>query len=326
MEILINSYPRIHISLLDMTAAGYRLFGGIGFAIDALPIELVTRASSTLDINSLASAGYSAGEISKISERLHAISKKGNFFKKFFLESITKHARHSGLGTGTQLMLSLTEALLALNGTTNRETIQEFSGRGGASGVGIQTYFDGGLVLDIGRPRRGVAPVFLPSNCAGQMNERPYAIGRIGQVPWLCGIFVPNDVPPIDAATERSFFERFTPAPPAEVHQTVYDAIFGIYGGAASLDAPSFSAAINSIQQLHWKRNEIHLHGGSITRYMSELRDMGASAVGMSSFGPCLYYFGGETESIANRLHNKYPGTISICTTIRQTGRIFHVR
>ncbi|WP_369510459.1 GHMP family kinase ATP-binding protein, partial [Escherichia coli] len=70
-------------------------------------------------------------------------------------------ATHVGMGSGTGIRLACIEALLALNEVSlPQEELVRLSERGGTSGIGIKTYFDGGLVLDLGvrNDNAGYAP------------------------------------------------------------------------------------------------------------------------------------------------------------------------
>ena len=70
---------------------------------------------------------------------------------------------HVGMGSGTAIRLGVLEGLFCINQRTmsRKELIQE-SNRGGTSGIGINTYFSGGLVLDLGVQNND--DVFLPSS------------------------------------------------------------------------------------------------------------------------------------------------------------------
>lgn len=326
MQITITSYPRIHISLLDLTSKGHRLYGGIGFSFNGLSISFEITSTSKLDIDAFEGVGYSTKEIDAIRRQLTQISTKHGFNRSIALKSVSPHFRHSGLGTGTQVRMALTEALSHCNGRFDQETISRLAGRGGASGVGVHTYFDGGLVLDIGRPRRSEDAAFLPSNKSENPDERPLKLGHVSSIPWACGIFLPMDVPCIHADAEEAFFKTATPAPEADVYKAVYEAVFGVYGGAASSDFDAFTKGINNLQNLHWKKSEILLHRGLIDGYIKEIKELGAQAVGMSSFGPCIYFFGKNTEDLTGILRSKYPNSISLCTTVRLGGRAIYVR
>ncbi len=54
-------------------------------------------------------------------------------------------------------------------------------------------------------------------------------------------------------------------------------------------DLDSFGYAVNTIQNIGFKKIELKLQNHFIKDLMDSLRSAGASAVGMSSFGPTVY-------------------------------------
>jgi beta-ribofuranosylaminobenzene 5'-phosphate synthase len=67
------------------------------------------------------------------------------------------------MGSKTALLLSMIEALSLLAGCDlSPSKLVELSGRGGTSGVGVSSYFSGGMIFDLGRPNDNLP--FVPSS------------------------------------------------------------------------------------------------------------------------------------------------------------------
>src|SRR5690606_11611590 len=100
---------------------------------------------------------------------------------------------HRGFGSGTALRLACIEGLFAINdrALTADEAIV-LSKRGGTSGIGISTYFSGGLVVDLGVGWDDTAN-FVPSAVAS-VKRVPLVLGRVEMPDWTVGICVPRDV------------------------------------------------------------------------------------------------------------------------------------
>jgi beta-ribofuranosylaminobenzene 5'-phosphate synthase len=64
----------------------------------------------------------------------------------------------------------------------------------------------------------------------------------------------------------------------------------------AESDLSSMAAAINSIQDHSWKRNEINLYGNHVKDIMQCGRADGALMAGMSSIGPGIFFIGGDPQ------------------------------
>lgn len=87
--------------------------------------------------------------------------------------------QHCGLGSKTSLLLSVVKLAFIINDIpVTPEEIVYFSGRGGTSGIGINTFFSGGIITDSGHdedsPRN-----FAPSSSRSQNEKKPKIISKI---------------------------------------------------------------------------------------------------------------------------------------------------
>ena len=199
---------------------------------------------------------------------------------------------HYGMGTGTSIRLACLEGLVYLyQQSINRAKLVELSGRGGTSGIGINTYFDGGLIFDLGvRPD---SPRFEPSSIARQ-TSLPLVLNRLELPPLKIGLCIPNNIQPKSQQEEIDFFKKNTPIDQVESYKALYHCLFGFYAAIMDNDMEAMGKAIINIQKCDWKRRERDLYGKKLIKLEELLYQLGAVCVGMSSLGPMLYFFAQE--------------------------------
>lgn len=278
---------RVSVGLVGMSQDGYRINGGIGWAVEtpgmvtraetSRTFQLVDQRSSKLDERELA-ALLRVLEEAKISASLDsamAIQITGNLLP------------HRGQGGGTALRLAALESLFMLNRReVSRAELVKLSVRGGTSGVGVRTYFDGGFVFDIGhksadRPK--------PSHAWVNPNQ-PLNVVRFDMPHWQMGMCVPSWLPSITHAEESAFFASVLPISHHEVKDVLYHMIYGTLAAVAEDDLVTFTESIDAIQGTAWKAAEWARYGEELTQIAAELREAGARGIGMSSLGPTLYF------------------------------------
>lgn len=218
---------------------------------------------------------------------------------------------HFGMGSGTSLRLAAIEGVALINGLhlTKAEIISA-SKRGGTSGVGIYSYFEGGLICDLGRSNDG--DNFSPSS-AVQPDRLPLALPTVTLPEWPILLCIPRRISSKTQHEEIEFFQRTTPLSDTASFEASYLAFFGIYAAAAEGDYPAFCRSVNDIQHTAWKKAEWSEYGEPLAAICEALRVGGADCVGMSSLGPMIFCFAPhaklrELEQIAADYH---------CDTIR---------
>ena len=287
LDILIK--PRIHVSLISMHNSEYRINGGVGFSIASPKAKISIKKAKNFDISDLRIAPLSAEEgetLSKIVENAQdSLSINGNICVEIEGDLMT----HYGMGTGTSIRLACLEGLVRLyQQSINRVKLVELSGRGGTSGIGINTYFGGGLIFDLGvRPE---SPRFEPSSIARQ-TSLPLVLNRLELPPLKIGLCIPKNIQPKSQQEEIDFFNKNTPIDQIESYKALYHCLFGFYAAIMDNDMDAIRKAIINIQKCDWKRRERNLYGEKLVKLEKLLYQLGAMCVGMSSLGPMLYFF-----------------------------------
>jgi beta-ribofuranosylaminobenzene 5'-phosphate synthase len=198
--------------------------------------------------------------------------------------------RHVGLGSTTQLRLAIALGYSVLEGLrfdVYRAALE--AGRGFVSGVGLEVFHGGGLVVDSGRPARdGVVgePV--------RVEDLPRAIARV-PVPrdWRFVIIVPaGRRGPGEGPGERGVLARLEPEPPS-VRVGLRDALISLLVSVRRGDLEGFGRALEELDRaagMYFSR----VQGGRYCCWETEaaaveLSRAGGLGAGQSSWGPAAY-------------------------------------
>jgi beta-ribofuranosylaminobenzene 5'-phosphate synthase len=311
---------RVHLTLIDLARAGYRRNGGVGFGIAAPRSTLVFAPHPGVELRALASCGYLPTEISTLTERLERLMRQRQLMQGLRLAEVQLPTRHSGFGTGTAVALASLESLFLLNNqNVSPEFLRAHCGRGGASGIGLSSYFTGGFIFDAGR-RFNLAPI-VGSDATNEVAEPPLEIMRIAMADWPMGVLVPPGASTLSMEQEQAFFSRL-PLPAADVFEITYHALFGTLVAVQSCDYDAFCASINALQRCAWKRAEIDLYGQTVRACAEHLASIGCDAVAMSSIGPALIFWARDFDAAFAAAARQYGPSAVFRTHPDSTGRI----
>ena len=294
-QIVAEVRPRLHLGLISMHQGGARRNGGIGFAIEAPGVSLRFAPSERFLCDDRRARPLNDTESRQLGEVMEAAQRAYSLptCVSVFIEGAMP--THCGFGSGTGIRLACLEGLFAINGRElEQPEIISLSGRGGTSGIGINTYFHGGLVLDLG-VGAGSDAQFLPSSSA-VVHRMPLTLGRIDFPDWTIGLCIPRACRPKTQAEELDFFRRSTPLPQAASFEAAYHAVFGLYAAVAEADYGAFCQAVDVMQTTRWKQLERLEYGDDLERADRFLRSKGADCVGMSSLGPLLFFLASDHD------------------------------
>jgi beta-ribofuranosylaminobenzene 5'-phosphate synthase len=318
--ICIRAFPRIHVSLIAMHFGGYRQNGGVGFAVKDPQLQIDVAASSDWKVVCSARDSIDPHVLSYVHARL--IQAATEYDLKTFASVTVRSSEpsHSGLGSSTALVMAAVEGYLLLNGLApERNELIRLSGRGGTSGVGIYTYFSGGLSLDFGRSTTAGSP--FASSDDQISRARPLQVARTDLFVDSIGILLPKHIPRKSTLEEREFFERTCPLSKEATFETLYHSAMGVYAAAAERDYGKFCTALTNIQSCAWKSAEISLYGNDVWDCLNTVRECGADASGMSSLGPLVYFLARDQDRVCSLLAEKLPNWRVLTTTPQNAGR-----
>lgn len=321
-NISITAFPRIHITLIGMNANGHRINGGAGFAINNPELNFVFKKSEHFIFEDNRTCGFSINEKERLKRRIDKIKAEFSLNENIKCSLESEAPPHSGLGTSTITYLACIEALLKLNNYEYTEDlVRNISGRGGTSGIGIYSYFNGGFFLDIGRKRDSLENKFAPSSITENRRDLPLKLLESKMPEWEIFIFIPNFGFKSEEEEIR-FFNSACPIKSAETSEILYECIYGIAASIIEEDITTFGEAINNIQIKEWKQKETSLYQYNVQNLAQKLIEKGANYVGMSSLGPSIYFSVKDNNvkpTILDYLKNK---GILIQTKPNNTGRI----
>jgi beta-ribofuranosylaminobenzene 5'-phosphate synthase len=203
----------------------------------------------------------------------------------------------------------------------SQEDLQVLSGRGGASGVGVNSYFLGGLVGDSGRA--GSSAAFRPSSASASLAV-PKVLYRVDwPSQWQVAVMRLKNAVGISGNDEVEFFRRETPFPRAEAALAALALSFELPGCVMDRDFDGLRDCLSEIRGCGFKSREMLLQPLSMD-LISALEDNRLLAVAMSSFGPSVVVIGREGTNVAEILANVEGEWAVIDGGVCSSGRVIY--
>lgn len=301
-----------------MNYDGYRINGGIGFSIKEPSIYVEIEENNSLTIIDSRKISLTDKEIHEILYILRKIIEEYGLTIKAKFTITGNSLPHYGLGSNTAIYLSCIEGLLLLNKREYQHTdIINLSKRGGTSGIGINTYFKGGFVMDVGIKRE--QEILMPSSVSNS-RKKPLVIHHCKVPNWKIGICLPLGISNKSEEEEILFFQKSCPIDKNSVSNILYEALFGVTSSIVEHDYEIFSKSINTIQNTEWKKMERNIYE-ELFSLEDDIKKMGADYVGMSSLGPGLFFSGNNIDKIIKYLSSKHPDVLFYSTFLNNSGR-----
>lgn len=150
-NVTVTTPARLHLGFVDLGGALGRKFISAGVTIDGFSTELTIKAGKKFE---------STGPHSKRAlEFARALFEKWNLDGACVINVHQSIPEHSGLGSGTQLALSVGTGIAKLwNIDAGTVEIAQELGRGARSGIGVAAFEQGGMIVDGGRGSRTRVP------------------------------------------------------------------------------------------------------------------------------------------------------------------------
>jgi len=323
-EVEVRSYPRIHISLLEMNGGLGRVNGGLGFGIGS-PVNRI-RIRSARRSNIICNLKMDVEAIEYVRSIVNRVTNtKG--LPECEVEVLQALPSHQGLGCFTSMGLAVVEGIFVHNGVkyTNDEVVA-LAHRGGTSGVGISTYFEGRLAVDLGHETKlGDVENFTPSSFAWKRG-RALALSSIPMPLWPVLLLVPR-TRRISENEEKAFFRKVCPLPVDEVARTIRVCFFGILPTVMTQNYSRFCEMLKLLRNTFWKRSEIALYSRDTLDIMERAEEFGADAASMSSMGPLVYCFARKSrrKAIMDRLKKEFDLSMTGIAYPRNRGRYVRI-
>jgi beta-ribofuranosylaminobenzene 5'-phosphate synthase len=286
-RVIIDAPSRIHLTLIDLHGGLGRVDGSVGLTLEEPRLLLEASLSPRCQVRGGEpwAEEVACGVAGRVREGIRALAPAAFTIR----EAVP---RHVGLGSGTQLALAVGRALAALHGreVPVRE-LARMAGRGGTSGIGTAAFEHGGFLVDGGHsfgPGREKQD-FRPSSASAGVLPAPVIARHDFPEDWKVILAVPHTAPGASGGREREIFRTHCPVDAGEVQAVCREVLMRMLPGLAERDLDLFSASVNRIQELGFKRVETSLQSQAIRDLVAAMRAAGAPCAGLSSFGPAVY-------------------------------------
>jgi beta-ribofuranosylaminobenzene 5'-phosphate synthase len=261
---------RLHMGFLDLNGGFGRRFGSIGLSLEQPSTRLAARRSEGFQ-----AAGPGAHRVQACAEDFAARVGLPGGATLEMEEAIPEHA---GLGSGTQLALSVGVALSRLYGLslTARE-VAALTARGARSGIGIGAFEQGGLLLDGGRGAQTVVP--------------PLLVRMDFPADWRVLLIFDNGTTGVHGGYEIEAF-RTLPEFPAELSAALCRRVLmQALPAVAEQDLTAFGEAIHEIQcrvgdYFAAAQGGRRFTSAAVSDVLEWLQGQGVACIGQSSWGP----------------------------------------
>lgn len=272
--VIVEAAARLHFGLLDPGGARGRRFGGAGASAPSVSLRLEVSLADVLEANG------------PDSDRALEFARRFLASRGFPLGARIRMHRaipsHLGLGSGTQLALSVGRALAELHGETLTPTdLARAVGRAKRSAVGTWTFAGGGFVVEGGR-RAGVDDDVGP------------LVARVPFPPaWAYVLALPNARAGVSGIAEAEAFAALAEPDERDVQRVSDLVLESMIPAVTEDDIETFGAALTEVQEINGKWFASAQGGtyapGLPTSIIAHLRSEGAAGVGQSSWGPAVY-------------------------------------
>jgi beta-ribofuranosylaminobenzene 5'-phosphate synthase len=272
-SVFVEAPARLHFGVLDLRGQLGRSFGGLGAAISTPSLLLeVTHAGR---LSAMGQDGERACEFAEQWLRHQGLTGGARF---------TIHRAipgHSGLGSGTQLALSVARALSELHGVpAGPDDLARATGRGKRSAIGTWAFGLGGFIVEGGR--RPGSDAIAPLLARFPMPQE-----------WRYVLAVPHQGRGLSGEAEALAFEQLPPPPQAEVERVAHLVLVQLLPALVEADLPSFGAALSQVQRITGAWFAPQQGGifapGPTEHLIAVMAERGALGVGQSSWGPAAY-------------------------------------
>jgi beta-ribofuranosylaminobenzene 5'-phosphate synthase len=271
----VSAPSRLHFGMFSFGHSGVRQFGGVGAMVDPGALQLHVEPAERF-----CAQGPLVTRVQTAARRIAEGLDLGEL-PACRINVLKAPAEHVGLGTGTQLQLSLAAALNAFvgNAPLDLPALVALAGRGARSAIGSHGFIRGGLLVDQGKLEgEGLSPladrVELPGSWRFVLLCPQGQVGLAGEREQLAF----RDLPPVPSTTterlHREVAEEMLPAAQAGQFERFGESLYRFNREAGLCFAP-------------WQGGAFA--GPSVARLVEIVRSLGVRGAGQSSWGPTVF-------------------------------------
>ncbi|MBN2250734.1 MAG: hypothetical protein JW724_01495 [Candidatus Altiarchaeota archaeon] len=269
MKIRIKTPSRLHLGLIDLNGNLGRLYGSIGVAVSRPNTLVEAIPAKKLEIRGREKERV-AGYVARFSEH-YGIEPRVRINVP---EAIPAH---NGLGSGTQLALSVGTALAKVHGIKAplRETASVMR-RGLVSGIGFTAYQKGGFIVDTGFDS-------LKKKPAQPLFHKPF------HRDWVFVVAVPSGGRRFSGINEANAFREIIPGPEKIAKEISRIVLMKLLPSFLEKDITLFGSALTEIDGKTGEYYKKIPHDKTSEEILECMIALGAYGGGQSSWGPAVY-------------------------------------
>ena len=332
MKVKIITPCRLHFGLIDLNGCIGRIDGGLGVALNEpnVIIEVETANNGNFNLEVINSQGYSSQELRDLT--LNIIDKL-KLKENLSIQIESNIPAHIGLGSKTQLSLSISKALCMLNGIEKTPSeLARITSRAGTSRIGLTAFERGGFTVDGGHTFGSgkQKEAYLPSS-ASIAPPAPVIFWSPIPADWFFVVIIPQITQGAHGSTEIDIFKQNCPISLEEIRIISHIILMKILPAMRLKNIDVFGQGVHELQGLGFKKLEIELQKDIVSELIAFCMENGAAGSGMSSFGPTTFAIvEGFTNAqklkrkIENFLKDQYEAKIFI-TNVNNEGSITEI-
>jgi beta-ribofuranosylaminobenzene 5'-phosphate synthase len=288
MRFSVKSPSRLHMSLIDLNGSLGRIDGGFGLTL-ASPnwlIEFSDECEAGFHFEGPEEVRVMVGDVIKRIGNQFAVD-----FPKLSIKIIEAIPAHVGLGSKSQLLLSIAAGLCHL---INREIkvfdLAKIVQRGGTSGIGYLAFDLGGFIVDVGHSfgDQGEKHSFLPSSVSHAPPAMPVFRADLPNN-WEILLVQLNVHQGANNSEEVNIFQSKCPIRLEEVEKISHRVLMQVIPAIKSNNLSNLADALHFIGHHGFKAIETRLQDPLVADLIEVIFNNFHIPVGMSSFGPIIY-------------------------------------
>lgn len=270
-KIQITSPARLHLGFMDLNGSLGRKFGSVGLAIDSIETSITVSKNSlqnSVEHNDSNKRAYAYADL---------ILKAYELDESVSIDVHRKIPEHAGLGSGTQLALSIGVALSELfNLNLSLMDIGKILDRGNRSGIGIGAFENGGFLIDGGKGKSAELP--------------PITVRHDFPENWRIILLINSREKGIHGQKEYKAFKTLKPFPDNLAEKLCRLVNMIILPSLIEKNFDDFSMAIGKLQKIvgtHFSPIQGGVYSNpDIANIMNYVEKKGFMGIGQSSWGP----------------------------------------
>ena len=310
MKVTVTAPSRLHLGLIDCGNATRRLFGGLGLSIDGFFVRVTAFSAEKWSFSQPQTNNPDTRLEKEVYALLRRLERQGA--QPCRISVLETPPQHYGLGSKTSTLLSIAAGVARLSELDlNSEQIAVLTGRGGTSGIGVNTFFHGGVIADSGHNEPPYKRNFAPSSRRVGIGNVPRIISRIEASPDLKILLYADraaDKVRIQGNEELRIFRETMPLDDIENLRSLAAVYHGVIPALQENNTELLFESIRDLNTCGMKKIEVALQSLATRSF---IRDAWGAALtcGVSSFGPTVYCIvkeGQNTSVEPDRLAQKH--------------------